>query len=137
MTKGAKKRRKVLEQINSILSLMPEESTSLEISTSNFPTAYADMWNKIMCVESNPSMFNITNRVKPTRIIFNDPATICFFSDGEKIVVKCADGEKFVPEYGVMACIMKKIFGSRSAFLRVVDKGTYSLCFGGKDDGNS
>ena len=156
MTKGAKKRRKMLEKINSILSLLPEESTAIEISTSSFPTsgAYADMWNnvrcnKIMCGESNnmPSMFNITNRVKPTRIIFNIPATICFFSDGEKIVAKCSEGEEFIPEYGVMACIMKKIFGTRSAFLRMVEdgvrsaflrtveKGTHSnKLFGGKDD---
>lgn len=61
--------------------------------------------------------------LKPTRIIFSDPATICYFPDGDKVVVKCSEGERFVPEYGVMACIIKKIYGTRSQFLKVVEKG--------------
>lgn len=56
----------------------------------------------------------------PTKIIFNPPATVCFFLDGSKVVVKCADDEEFVEEEGVMACIVKKIFASRNAFKKAV-----------------
>lgn len=56
----------------------------------------------------------------PVKVIFNAPATVCFFPDGSKVVVKCADDEEFVEEEGVMACIVKKIFGSRNSFKKLV-----------------
>jgi hypothetical protein len=59
----------------------------------------------------------------PKQIIYNDPTTICTFPDGEKVVVKCGEGEKYVKEVGVMACIVKKLYGNRSEFLRDVEAG--------------
>jgi len=60
---------------------------------------------------------------KPTRIIFNDPCTICFFDDGSKVISRCGKREKYEPEHGVMACIVKKLYGSRQAFIKAVAKG--------------
>jgi hypothetical protein len=60
---------------------------------------------------------------KPIKVIYNDPFTIAFFSDGTKITSRCADGETFYPENGLMACIVKKMYGSRSAFMKVVESG--------------
>lgn len=54
---------------------------------------------------------------KPIHIIHNPPATICFFSDGKKIISKCHD-EPFDEEHGVAMCIAKKLYGSRTAFLK-------------------
>ena len=48
------------------------------------------------------------------RIIFNDPATIVFWEDGTKTVVKCMSGEKFERYAGFAAACMKKMFGSTS-----------------------
>jgi len=59
----------------------------------------------------------------PIRITYSPPATICYFSDGDKIVVKCASDEKYIKEVGVQACIMKKLFGSRQKFLKMVHAG--------------
>lgn len=59
----------------------------------------------------------------PTKVIFCCPATICFFPDGSKEVVKCADDEEFIHEVGVMACIMKKLFKSRNEFKRLISSG--------------
>lgn len=59
----------------------------------------------------------------PTKVIYNCPATICFFPDGTKEIVKCAPDEAYVQEIGVMACIMKKIFKSRRQFLKLVASG--------------
>jgi hypothetical protein len=59
----------------------------------------------------------------PVKIIYNCPATICYFKDGTKEVVKCAYDEEYIPEVGVMACIMKKIFKSRNEFKRLVKSG--------------
>ena len=49
------------------------------------------------------------------RILFNDPATIVFWEDGTKTVVKCMAGEKFERYAGFAAAVMKKMFGSTSA----------------------
>lgn len=43
------------------------------------------------------------------KIIFNAPATIVFWSDGTKTVVKCAKGETFDPEKGVAMAVWKKL----------------------------
>lgn len=47
-------------------------------------------------------------------IIFNDPATIVFWDDGTKTVVKCMEGEKFERYAGFAMACMKKMFGSTS-----------------------
>lgn len=47
---------------------------------------------------------------EPERIVFNGPATIAFWPDGTKTVVKCQDGEPFDPEKGVALAMLKKYF---------------------------
>ena len=64
----------------------------------------------------------LTNFV-PVRIIFNDETTICYFEDGSKVVVTCSEDDEYTKEAGVAACIAKRVFGSRSAFLKAVEKG--------------
>lgn len=50
------------------------------------------------------------NKIK--KVIFNNPATIVFWQDGTKTVVKCTEGEPYDPEKGLMAAITKKAFGN-------------------------
>ena len=45
-------------------------------------------------------------------VIFNDPATIVFWTDGTKTVVKCQPGETFDPEKGLAMAISKKVLGN-------------------------
>lgn len=45
------------------------------------------------------------------KVIFNDPATIVFWEDGTKTVVKCKDGDLFSYDMGIYAATLKKIFG--------------------------
>lgn len=47
------------------------------------------------------------------KVIYNDPATIIFWSDGTKTVVKCMEGENYDPEKGFMAAVTKKVFGDK------------------------
>lgn len=42
------------------------------------------------------------------RVIFNRPATIVFWSDGTKTVVKCAEFDDWNPEKGLAMAVMKK-----------------------------
>lgn len=46
------------------------------------------------------------------RVIFNDPATIVFWSDGEKTIVKCAEDEHYDKEKGLAIAISKKFLGT-------------------------
>lgn len=50
------------------------------------------------------------NKIK--KVVFNNPATIVFWQDDTKTVVKCAEGETYDPEKGLMAAIAKKAFGN-------------------------
>lgn len=45
------------------------------------------------------------------RVIFNGPATIVFWSDNTKTIVKCMDGELFDEEKGIAMAFMKKMYG--------------------------
>ena len=54
--------------------------------------------------------------VRAVDVIFNDPATIVFWSDGTKTVVKCqaGEGDIYNPEAGLAMCYMKKALGNSS-----------------------
>lgn len=49
-------------------------------------------------------------------VIFNDPATIVFWDDGTKTVVKCQDGDEFDPEKGLAMAIVKKAYGNKGSY---------------------
>lgn len=49
-------------------------------------------------------------------VVFNDPATIVFWGDGSKTVVKCQDDDIFDPEKGLAMAISKKALGNKSKF---------------------
>lgn len=60
--------------------------------------------------------------IKPTKIIFNGPATIVFWDDGTKTVVKCTEREPFDCEKGVALCYMKKLLGNDNSFHHIFKK---------------
>lgn len=60
----------------------------------------------------------------PKKIVYNDPATVVFWQDGTKTVVKCAETEIFSEYYGFLAALAKKIFGTNSEICRVIRKNT-------------
>lgn len=49
-------------------------------------------------------------------VIFNNPATIVFWTDDTKTVVKCGDGETFDPEKGLAMAIAKKFYGNKGSY---------------------
>lgn len=50
----------------------------------------------------------------PTRVIFSDNVTVVFFPDGDKQIVRLADGEAYDAEKAVMYAIMKKMLGNNT-----------------------
>lgn len=55
-------------------------------------------------------------------VIFNDPATIVFWDDGTKTVVKCQDGDEFDPEKGLAMAIVKKAYGNKGNYCNKIKK---------------
>ena len=53
-----------------------------------------------------------TNNVFLKKVIYNDPATIAFWSDGTKTIVKAQPGDIFDPEKGLAMVIAKKACGN-------------------------
>lgn len=56
------------------------------------------------------------SKLKITKVIFNEPATIVFWSDETKTVVKCCSDEKFDKEKGLAMAVSKKMFGNKGGY---------------------
>lgn len=50
------------------------------------------------------------------KVIFNDPATIVYWKDGTKTIVKCQKGDTYDKEKGLALCFMKKLFKNKGNF---------------------
>lgn len=57
-----------------------------------------------------------------TKVVFNDPATIVFWDDGSKTVVKCQDGDTYSKETGLVFAIAKKALGNKGNFNETLKK---------------
>lgn len=70
---------------------------------------------------------NKSNRKSPDfrgfikKVKFNPPATIVFWTDNTKTVVKC-NGEDYDPEKGLAMCISKKMLGDKGNYYEVFKK---------------
>ena len=64
----------------------------------------------------SPSEININNIPEVKKIIFNDPATIVYWKDGTKTVVKCQKGDYFDLEKGFAMAFLKKCWGNKGNF---------------------
>lgn len=68
---------------------------------------------------------NISHKAKMDmiqKVIFNPPATIVFWRDGSKTVVKCGENDVFDPEKGLAMAISKRAFGDNRDYYEVFAK---------------
>lgn len=56
------------------------------------------------------------------KVVFNDPATIVFWSDGTKTVVKCGENDEYDPEKGLAMAIAKKALGNQGNYYETFKK---------------
>ena len=75
--------------------------------------------NKEMTERSNYMPTDIRRLIKNVK--FNPPATIVFWTDNTKTVVKC-NGEDYDPEKGLAMCISKKVLGDKGNYYEVFKK---------------
>lgn len=62
------------------------------------------------------------NMQRIKKVMFNDPATIVFWSDGTKTVVKCGENDAFDPEKGLAMAISKKFFDNMGYYYDIFKK---------------
>ena len=65
------------------------------------------------------SLMSDSNRIFITKVIYNNPATIVYWSDGSKTVVRCQKGDTYSPETGLAMAICKRVFGNDNIFNKV------------------
>lgn len=63
-----------------------------------------------------------TGLPKIKNVIFNDPATIVFWADGSKTVVKCQNDNIYDPEKGLAMAISKKALGNKGNYCNEIKK---------------
>ena len=63
---------------------------------------------------THPSRFGFVRGtdLKVTKVIYHNPATIVFWSDGTKTVVKCGKDDTYDKEKGFYIACTKKLFGN-------------------------
>jgi hypothetical protein len=80
-----------------------------------------DMCANTFTISSKAFKKEVTNmifgvgEIIPFKIIFNDPATIVYWSDGTKTVVKKQKGDAFKKETGLAMCYVKKFCGNNTS----------------------
>ena len=75
--------------------------------------------NKETTKRSNYMPTDIRRLIKKVKL--NPPATIVFWTDNTKTVVKC-NGEDYDPEKGLAMCICKKMLGNKGNYYEVFKK---------------
>lgn len=86
---------------------MPDGGFVAHLAPSGDP--FSNGWNAAMKLQASQP----TSRClpMPVNVIFHNPATIVFWDDGDKTVVKCQPGDTFSAEAGLTAAMLKKYMG--------------------------
>ena len=88
--------------------------TSDLLNVSKYPTVVQLKMN----TKKNTKNFEIK------KVIFNNPATIVYWADGTKTVVKAQKGDMFDPEKGLTMAFTKKALGNEGSYYNTIRKWT-------------
>lgn len=111
------------------------KTQSVTIDSTKYPLRYdhmfdwfsfdesLDIWDKVLreiMEKHTKKTKRIPDPIK--KVIFNYPATIVFWKDGTKTIVKCQYGEVYDKEKGIALCFMKKFFENKGYFNDIFKK---------------
>lgn len=82
--------------------------------------------NEFMKLFYAPAVFLTKTSIKIVNVKFNDPATIVWWSDGSKTVVKTQDGELFDKEKGLAMAVIKRLSGNTGKYNTIFTKWCYT-----------
>lgn len=76
---------------------------------------FTQILDQFMFNENNSKPSLKTKTILIENVIFNEPATIVFWSDGTKTIVKSQE-EPFDKEKGLAMAMIKKIYGNKGSY---------------------
>lgn len=70
--------------------------------------------------DAGKKVASATNTAAIKNVIFAPPATIVYWSDGSKTVVKCSEKDAFDPEKGLAMAIAKRCGGNKGSYYKEI-----------------
>ena len=108
--------------LNSVYGL----SSSSSISPTFKDLIPETMYNELLTYKEKQMKFrntiNLSENLQIKKVIFNEPATIVFWSDGSKTVVKCGENDFYDHEKGLAMCIVKRFLGNKGNYYNKLRK---------------
>ena len=141
ITKNGTKITVAIDSIESSVDDLPKfEGRIMGVKTTEPKVSYKDYYQKDVELQINlyRTILNSTYGTKAFKtnyipeiknVIFNPPATIVFWQDGTKTVVK-ATNELYDPEKGLAMAIAKRALGNQGNYYNIIKKwvGTTKSC---------
>ena len=75
---------------------------------------YDDIYLSYLNICDHHDCIYIIPKIK--NVIYNDPATIVYWQDGTKTVVKCQKDDIYDPEKGLAMAFIKKLYGNTGLY---------------------
>lgn len=101
-----------------IMTAMYEKKNKLNVASTEDRERYP--YSGSYGVRGEAAVF-LDKAFTPVHVIFHPPATIVFWKDGSKTVVKCAPGEKFNKYHGFCAAVAKKIYANNTQLNKMIE----------------
>lgn len=82
-------------------------------------------WNSKECFNCKSNSNYVSHYILTpgvAKVIVNGPATIIFWTDGTKSIVKCQDDEEFDLEKGIALCFVRKALGNENKYHKHIRK---------------
>ena len=96
-----------------------EGGGTITLKEDGYDFVYSPLW--LDKVEEGRCEVKVSEgRIKDVK--FSGPATIVFWTDGTKTVVKCRKGDKFDPEKGIAMACAKKLLGNEDGYHKEIAK---------------
>lgn len=86
----------------------------------DFEKLFPETFKKFQCKKPLYSG-EIKQGVYLTKVIYNNPVTVCIWSDGTKTSSRCQEGDVYNPEAGLAIAALKKIHGVENT-VRLLDE---------------
>ena len=119
---GAYKSRSVKEIVQEIENKLNKDDRP-QISYKDYAKADVEMTKQIYRTIAQSHYGACPSAIPPIKdVIFHDPATIVYWVDGTKTVVKCQEGDIYDPEKGLAMAITKKALGNQGNYCNELKK---------------
>lgn len=117
------KRRKPLFGMKTFMTILDEyhKHNGYTDSQNRFEREYNNTMRATAFVTSGCSTYSLDENFIMD-VIFNPPATIVYWRDSTRTVVKAQDGEPFDPEKGLAMAFFKKMFGNTGSYNNIIKK---------------